>query len=149
MSSGARRCVDGIGLVDEKIPGGYGEDYDWLLRAARRHDIGAVRLPLTKIYWHRSSFFAERWQTIIDALDYLLAKYPEFAEEPVGLARILGQQAFALAAMHRPAEARAKAREALRLNPGERRAYLAYLTSNRLLRSDRTLRVLQAAGRGV
>ena len=144
-----KAMLDGIGLVDEKIPGGYGEDYDWLLRAARRHDIGAVRLPLTKIYWHRSSFFAERWQTIIDALDYLLAKYPEFAEEPVGLARILGQQAFALAAMHRPAEARAKAREALRLNPGERRAYLAYLTSNRLLRSDRTLRVLQAAGRGV
>ena len=24
-----------IGLVDEEIPGSYGEDYDWLLRAAR------------------------------------------------------------------------------------------------------------------
>lgn len=141
--------LNGIGLVDEEIPGGYGEDYDWLLRAARRHDVGAVRLPLTKIYWHRSSFFAERWQTIVDALDYLLAKYPEFAEEPAGLARILGQQAFALAAMHRSAQARAKASEALRHNPYEKRAYLAFLTSIRLLRSDRTLRILQAAGRGV
>ncbi|MDQ6696598.1 MAG: glycosyltransferase [Actinomycetota bacterium] len=141
--------LEGIGLVDEDIPGGYGEDYDWLLRAARRHDVGAVRRPLTTIYWHRSSFFAERWQTIFDALDYLLAKYPEFADEPVGRARILGQQAFALAAMKRPSEARAKARQALRIHPGERRAYLAYLTSSRLLRTDRVLRVLQAVGRGV
>ena len=141
--------LDGIGLVDEEIPGGYGEDYDWLLRAARRHDVGAVSLPLTRVYWHRSSFFAERWQTINDALEYLLAKYPEFAAEPVGLARILGQQAFALAAMHRSTEARAKARQALRLHPTERRAYLAYLTSSRLLRTDRVLRLLQAAGRGV
>lgn len=141
--------LDGIGLVDEEIPGGYGEDYDWLLRAARRHDVGAVRLPLTRIYWHRSSFFAERWQTIIDALEYLLVKYPEFASEPVGHARILGQQAFALAAMDRPTEARAKARQALRISPQERRAYLAYLTSSRLLRTDRVLRRLQAAGRGV
>jgi glycosyltransferase involved in cell wall biosynthesis len=141
--------LDGIGLVDEMIPGGYGEDYDWLLRAARRHDVGAVRLALTKVYWHRSSFFAERWQTIIDALDYLLVKYPEFAEEPVGLARIEGQQAFALAAMHRPAEARAKARAALRHNRVEWRAYVAYLISVRLLRSEWALRLLQAAGRGV
>ena len=136
-----KAMLDGIGLVDEKIPGGYGEDYDWLLRAARRHDIGAVRLPLTKIYWHRSSFFAERWQTIIDALDYLLAKYPEFAEEPTGLARILGQQAFALGARctDRPRRGPRPAKRSASI-PANDAAYLAYLTSNRLLRSDRTLR---------
>jgi len=141
--------LDGIGLVDEDIPGGYGEDYDWLLRAARRHDVGAVMLPLTKVYWHRSSFFAERWQTIIDALDYLMAKYPELADEPVGMARILGQQAFALAAMGRAPEAREKAKAALRHHRGEKRAYLAYVTSSGLLGSGQALRVLQAAGRGV
>lgn len=141
--------LDGIGLVDEKIPGGYGEDYDWLLRAARRHDIGAVRLALAKVYWHRSSFFAERWQTIIDALEYLLVKHPEFEEEPQGLARIQGQQAFALAALHRGREARAKARDALRHSRTEWRAYLAYLVSTRLLRSESALRLLQAFGRGV
>ena len=31
--------LDGIGLVDEEIPGSYGEDWDWLLRAARRGPI--------------------------------------------------------------------------------------------------------------
>jgi len=65
------------------------------------------------------------------------------------LARILGQQAFALAAMHRTSEARAKAREALSHNRRERRAYLAYLITTPALPSERALRMLQAAGRGV
>src|SRR5690606_27976632 len=54
--------VDGIGLVDEVLPGAYAEDYDLLLRAARRTDIGVIGLPLAKVFWHRSSFFAERWK---------------------------------------------------------------------------------------
>ncbi len=38
-----RSLFDGIGLVDEEIPGGYGEDYDWMIRAAEhgRHIVGA------------------------------------------------------------------------------------------------------------
>jgi glycosyltransferase involved in cell wall biosynthesis len=144
-----RAMLDGIGLVDEQIPGGYGEDYDWLLRAARRHDIGFVALPLTKIYWHASSFFAERWQTIIDALDYLLAKHPEFATEPQGMARVLGQQAFALAALGRGEAARSRAREAIAQNRREPRAWLAYLTSVRVVSSERVLRLLQSRGRGI
>jgi glycosyltransferase involved in cell wall biosynthesis len=144
-----KAMLDGIGLVDEQIPGGYGEDYDWLLRAARRHDIGFVALPLTKIYWHKSSFFAERWQTIIDALDYLLAKHPEFATDPEGLARMLGQQAFALAALGRGGQARRCAREAMAQNPREPRAWLAYLTSVHAISSEQLLRLLQSRGRGV
>jgi hypothetical protein len=37
------------GLYDEKIPNGYAEDYDWILRAARVGRIGAVLTPLADI----------------------------------------------------------------------------------------------------
>ncbi len=140
---------DGIGPVDEQLPGSYAEDYDWILRAARRADVGAVPLPLVKVVWHRSSFFAERWQTIHDALTHLLAAYPEFADDPVGLARIEGQQAFALAALGRRAEARTTARRALGHHRGEKRAWLALLVSTGLVRSETVLRTVQALGHGI
>lgn len=140
---------DGIGLVDEELPGSYAEDYDWLLRAARRADIGAVRLPLVKVVWHRSSFFAERWETIVAALDHLLATHPEIATEPVGLARIEGQQAFALASLGRRREAGRRARQALGHNRSEKRAWLALALCTGVVRSDQVLRVIQMFGRGI
>ncbi len=107
----ARRdfVLEQAGLVDETIPGGYGEDYDWLLRVARHGDVAVVREPLVEILWHPGSFFTRRWDTIVDALDYLLAQHPEFADDRRGLARIEGQQAFALAALGRRREALAQA----------------------------------------
>jgi len=141
--------VDGIGLVDEVLPGSYAEDYDLLLRAARRADIGAVQLPLAKVFWHRSSFFAERWRTIIDALDHIVASHPELASEPAGLARIEGQQAFAHASMGDRRGAWTTARRALGHNRREPRAYLALLVASGAVRSEWVLRVLQAGGRGI
>lgn len=141
--------VDGIGLVDEVLPGSYAEDYDLLLRTARRHDVGAVTLPLAKVFWHRSSFFAERWRTIIEALDHLVEAHPELATEPAGLARIEGQQAFAHASMGDRRGAWATARRALGHNRREPRAYLALLVASGLVRSEWVLRALQAGGRGI
>lgn len=141
--------VDGIGLVDEDLPGSYAEDYDLLLRAARRGDVGVVSLPLAKVFWHRSSFFAERWRTIIDALDHLVAAHPELATEPAGLARIEGQQAFAHASMGDRRGAWATARRALGHNRREPRAYLALLVASGAVRSEWVLRALQAGGRGI
>ena len=141
--------VDGIGLVDEELPGSYAEDYDLLLRAARRHDVGAVPLPLAKVFWHRSSFFAERWRTIVDALDHLVAAHPELATVPAGLARIEGQQAFALASMGDRRAAVATARRALAHDRTQPRAWLALLVASGLVRSEWVLRVLQAGGRGI
>ena len=100
-----------IGLLDEQIPGSYGEDYDFLLRAARRGPIVAVEQPLVDTFWHQQSFFAQRWQTIVDGLKYLLDKHPELAADPGGRARIEGQAAFAHAALgHRAAACRATSR---------------------------------------
>lgn len=141
--------VDGIGLVDEVLPGSYAEDYDLLLRAARRAPVGAVTLPLAKVFWHRSSFFAERWRTIIEALDHIVAAHPELATEPAGLARIEGQQAFAHASMGDRRGAWDTARRALGHNRREPRAYLALLVASGLVRSEWVLRALQAGGRGI
>ena len=141
--------LDGIGLVDEEIPGSYGEDYDWLLRAARRAPIAVVRSPLTRAYWHQASFFAERWTSIIDAIHYLLAKFPEFYGERRGLALLYGRLAFAHAALGNGSEARMWARRTIRLDPRERRAYLAVAVSWRLVSAPALMRLAHRMGRGV
>ena len=140
---------DRIGPVDEQIPGSYGEDYDWMLRAARAGRIAVVEEPLVDVRWHTASFFADRWQTIIDAIDYGISKHPEFREEPRGLARLYGRRSFALAALGRRGEARRWALRTIRLNPRERRAYIALLISLRLLSPETALRLAHATGRGI
>lgn len=141
--------LDGIGLVDEEIPGSYGEDYDWLLRAARRAPILVVRSPLTRAYWHEASFFADRWTSIIDAIHYLIAKFPEFHRDRLGLALLYGRLAFAHAALGNRSEARMWARRTLRLNPRERRAYLALAVSTRLVSAPTLMRLAHRRGRGI
>jgi glycosyltransferase involved in cell wall biosynthesis len=147
----ARRqaLLDHIGLVDEDLPGSYAEDYDWLLRAARHAPVLAVPEPLAVIHWHPSSFFADRWRTIIAALTYLVDKHREFQREPAGLARIYGQIAFAHAALGERGPARRWARRTLSLDRRERRAYLAIAISLGLVRTSTVIRLAHAAGRGI
>ena len=76
--------LDRIGPADEHIPGGYAEDYEWVLRAARAKPIAVVPEPMVIVEWHAQSFFASRWQVIADALDYLVERYPEFKSAPRG-----------------------------------------------------------------
>ena len=137
-----------IGMVDEEIPGSYAEDYEWLLRAARRGPIVGPRQPLVRVFWHRSSFFAERWNTIVSALQYLLERYPEFRSEPTGLARMYGQIAFAHAAAGDRRQAIRWARRCLGVDWRERRAYLAYLVTMGVPASL-ILRVAHIAGKGI
>ena len=117
--------TDKIGLIDEDVPGGYGEDYEWLLRATRHTDMLLVPAPLVRVRWHTASFYAERWQMRIDGLQYILDRYPEFETEPVGLARIYGQMAFAKASLGDRKGAIELAKKTLKLNPKEGRAGLA------------------------
>ena len=63
--------LDEIGLLDEAIPGSYGEDYDWHLRSARLAPLVAVRQPLVRVRW-QYSYFVDRWHTIIKGLQYQL-----------------------------------------------------------------------------
>jgi glycosyltransferase involved in cell wall biosynthesis len=138
-----RQLLDDIGLVDEQIPGSYAEDYEWLLRASRHAPVLAV------IHWHQSSFFSDRWRTIISALTYLVDKHGELQREPSGLARIYGQIAFAHAALGERAEARSWARRTLALNRRERRAYLALAISLGLVSAKTVTRLAHLAGKGI
>lgn len=138
-----------IGLVDESIPGSYAEDYEWLLRAARVGPVAVVRRPLVRVRWHRSSWFEGRWRTIVPALEYLLRKHPDLREDPKGLARILGQIAFAHAASGNPSAARRWAIRSIRSSWRERRAYLALAVSAGAVRADTLIRLAHARGRGI
>jgi glycosyltransferase involved in cell wall biosynthesis len=137
-----------IGPVDESLPGGYAEDYEWLLRASRRAPVVAVRRPLVDVYWHRSSFFAQRWQMIADALTTLLDRYPEFGTEPSGLARVSGQIAFAYAGAGERREARRWVGRTVRADWRQPRAYLALLASLGLVSNATILKMLHTTGRG-
>ncbi|MGA4731323.1 glycosyltransferase family 2 protein [Micromonospora taraxaci] len=139
----------GFGLVDEEIPGGYAEDYEFLLRAARNAPLVNLCTPYVLVRWHRRSYFAQRWDTISEALQWLLERYPEFGTQPAGAARVSGQIAFAHAASGDRRVAMRWARHALRRNPREPRAYLALAVAGRVLRADTVLRTLHRRGRGI
>ncbi|MBV9092844.1 MAG: glycosyltransferase [Streptosporangiaceae bacterium] len=144
-----RSALTAIGLVDEEIPGSYGEDYDLLLRAARNGRILSVRQPLVDVFWHEQSYFAERWQTITDALRFLLGKHPELSADPVGRARIDGQIAFAEAALARRLAACRSSLNALRGNPRERRAYLALAVAAGVIPAKSVIRAANRRGHGI
>ena len=144
-----RDALTEIGLLDEQIPGSYGEDYDLLLRAAQRGPITAVPQPLVEVFWHQQSFFAQRWQTIADGLAYLLNKHPELAADPRGRARIEGQAAFAHAALAHRAEAWRASLRALRGNPLERRPYLALAIAAGAVPAHSIVRLANRRGRGI
>lgn len=139
--------VGRIGLVDEDIPGSYGEDYDWILRAAAHGGVSVVPLPLVDVRWGGSQFSRE-WRTIVAALDYLTAKHPAFGLDRYAAARLSGQRAFALAATG-DRGAVPELLRTLRLNPGEPRGYLAAAVACHAVSAGRVLDVLNRRGRGV
>lgn len=138
-----------VGPLDEALPGGYGEDYDWLLRSARDQAILVVARPLVRVFWHRASWFAEGWEAIAAGCEYLLDKYPEFYDHPEGLARLCGKIAFAHAAAGHGELARQWSRRSATACVWEPRAYLAFLTSLGVVRAPAIVSALNRVGRGI
>lgn len=141
--------VGGFGLVAEDIPGSYAEDYELLLRAARAGRIVSTPVVGTEILWHARSYFTARWATIVDALTWLLERYPEFRAVPRGHARILGQIAFATAAQGQRRAAIGYSVRAMRASVREPRSYLALVVASGLMSADRILAILQRRGQSV
>ena len=148
MTFHRERMLREVGLVDEDIPGSYGEDYDWWIRAARVAPVVAVRRPLVRVRWQHS-YFADRWSMIIDAITYQLERRPELKQDRGNLARLYGRLAFAHAAMGNRGEARRWARMSRTLNWRQPRIYLAYLVNTGLVNPKTVLRLAHALGRGV
>lgn len=141
--------LDEVGLVDEQVPGGYGEDYEFLLRNARVSPIVNVPDPLTVVRWGSQSYFDKKWETMVAGLTWMLERYPEFESVPRGAARIHGQVAFAEASLGRRRTAVRWAASTLRRNPREARAVLALAVASGAVSSERVMRLLHARGRGI
>ena len=144
-----REVLDRIGLVDEQIPGGYGEDYEWILRAARVGPVICDPRPLVRVHWHDSSHFVSDWQTNVAALTYLVARVPEFQDTPAGLARLEGQIAFAHAALNERRLASRLAWRAITKDPRTRHAWAALLVSAKVLTASQVLAYSRRFGHGI
>jgi glycosyltransferase involved in cell wall biosynthesis len=141
--------IERIGLVDEVIPGGYSEDYDFLLRAAKAGRIHCIRQPYVSIRWGRTSYFANRWRMIVDAQRYLMAKHPEFEQHRKAEARIRGQIAFALAALGERRQAFGEIRKVITRWPLEKRWPVAAVVAAKVVSADRALEWAHKTGRGI
>lgn len=138
-----------IGPVSEEVPGGFGEDYELLLRAARVAPIVNVPEPHVVIRWHGASFFFRRWETMAAGLGWILEHYPEFGSDRRGFARVQGQIAFAHASMGERGSALREAWAAARRWPLEPRVPLAVLVALSLAKPAFVMRTLHRFGRGI
>jgi glycosyltransferase involved in cell wall biosynthesis len=137
-----------LGPVDESIPGSYGEDYDYVLRAAELGPIVSVPSPLVRVHW-LGSYYADRWPMMVSAIQYHLRKHPELAADPRNAARMYGRVAFAYAAGGHRRNARAWARRSIALDWRQPRGYLAYAVTLGLVRPQTIIRKVNERGRGV
>jgi glycosyltransferase involved in cell wall biosynthesis len=146
-----RRAVfDRIGGFDEDLPFGYGEDYDWLLRAAEGgRDLGVVIQPLADVNKVGQSWFRERQAIVAEGLEFLLAKHPDFHRSRRGSARLLGQIAFAHASAGNRPGAMKWAGRALGRWPADPHALLAFANVTVGLDPQAVLRMARSRGKGV
>jgi hypothetical protein len=137
------------GEYDEELPHGYGEDYDWLLRASRVGKVGVVNEILADIRKDVPSWFRGKALNTADALEYMLAKHQDFSHYPPGHARILGQIAYARATAGERRPAIAYAGRALRVYPVAPHAWLGLATAVTGVSPQRVLGLARTFGRGV
>jgi glycosyltransferase involved in cell wall biosynthesis len=142
------RFFGDIGPVDEAVPGSYGEDYEWVLRASNAAPIVAVPEALVRVYW-QTSYYADRWDIMISGIRYHLDKHPELADDARNAARMYGRLAFAYSASGLSGQARSCARRSIRLNWRQPRGYLAMLVAAHLLSPRRVMAMAHAMGKGV
>ena len=137
------------GEYDEELPHGYGEDYDWLLRASRVGKVGVVNEILADIRKDVPSWFRGRALNTADALEYMLAKHQDFTSCPPGHARVLGQIAYARATAGERRPAIRYAGRALRVYPTAPHAWLGLATALTGVSPQRVLGLARTFGRGV
>lgn len=141
--------LDGIGLVDETIPGSQNEDWDLALRAARRHPIVNVDAPLVRVVWGLSSHYARQWETKAESLLWMLEHHPELARCRPGAARVYAQLSFAHACLRQRGAAFRWAWRALGRNWHERRVPFALAVASGVVPGEVVLRHLHARGHGI
>jgi glycosyltransferase involved in cell wall biosynthesis len=140
--------VDGFGLFDETIPGSYGEDYEFLLRASARTPIRNLQMIGAAIRWHKESYFGvvKNAPTISAAAQWLLRRYPEFPA--AGYAHWAGKVAFAEATRGARGSALRWAGKTMARRPWDPRAVLAIMVALGVP-AEFIMRQLDRVGHGV
>jgi glycosyltransferase involved in cell wall biosynthesis len=141
--------LDGIGLYDESIPHSMSEDWDILLRAARRHEIVHVDEPLVRVEWGSSSYYLQKWERKLAGHNWMLEHHPDIKTCPRGVSRVYGQMAFAHAALGHVREAHRYIGRSLINNWREPRAFLAWMVAAHLTRPQTVLHQLHKRGHGL
>jgi glycosyltransferase involved in cell wall biosynthesis len=139
----------GLGLVAEDAPGSQNEDWDLLLRAAKREPVRHLDEPLIEVAWGRSSFFAHQYDTKISSLRWMMKRHPEIGLDGVGAGRVYGQLACWSAARGDRSEAVHWVRQAVRSNWREPRAAIALAALSGAVRVETVLGALHRRGRGI
>ena len=70
--------------------------------------VGVVNRPLASVRKYNASWFRDRAEVVVNALEYLLAQHPEIATSRHGHARVLGQIAFARSTMGQQAATKSR-----------------------------------------
>lgn len=142
--------VDGtIGLVAEDAPGSQNEDWDLLLRAARRAPIVHLDEPLVRVLWGRSSHYAYEYATKISSLRWMMQRHPEISGCRPGAARVYGQLACWSAATGNRSAAWRYSKEAVRANWREPRTAIALAAMTGAVKVENVLSALHRRGRGI
>lgn len=142
-------ATEELGPVSEDLPFGFGEDYDFVLRAARLGPVANLSDALVTVRWTGGSYFFRRWEAMEAGLTWLLDTYPQFDLDPRGAARMHGQVAFAVAAQRRRRDAARWIRSTLSRNPREPRAYLAAAVALGAVGPPTVMGMLHKHGRGI
>jgi glycosyltransferase involved in cell wall biosynthesis len=139
----------GFGLVAEDAPGSQNEDWDLLLRAARRQPIVHVDEPLVRVLWGRTSHFGYEYATKISSLRWMMARHPEIRGCRPGAARVYGQLACWSAAAGNRRDAWRWTKQAVRANWREPRAAIALAALSGAVRVETVLAALHRRGHGI
>jgi len=123
----SRTALLELGGLDETAPDGHNEDYDLLLRCAVHQPIVHVDEALVRVRWTSGSRFRHAWAARLAGAEWVLDRHPDIRSSAIGHARVLGQIAFAHAALGRRRSALRVAGRAWRRRWREPRAYLAVL----------------------
>lgn len=140
--------LGGLGLVAEDAPGSQNEDWDLLLRAARRGHIRHVDSPFVTVRWGGSNFEA-RYDTKISSLRWMLNRHPELSGSPAGAARVYGQLSCWHAAVGDRKAALHWAGRAYRSQWNEPRALIGAAAALGLVKVPTVLSLLHKQGRGI
>jgi glycosyltransferase involved in cell wall biosynthesis len=142
-------AAEAIGLVAEDAPGSQNEDWDLLLRAARRAPIVHLDEPLVRVLWGRTSHYAYEYATKISSLRWMMQRHPEISGCKPGAARVYGQLACWSAASGNRSQAWQFSKEAVRANWKEPRTAIALAAMTGAVKVENVLSALHKRGRGI